>query len=164
MNLSRTLKESTLLLGLSIIIALLVNIISPRGISLLGQWDETKGVVLADTKDHEFFEDMEIESAVIAKEIYDKNKALFVDTRDSESYLDGHIKGAVSFPVGEFAERFNDFETSYGFDSLIITYCSGRSCIDSHNMAQLLYENGFTRVSVFIDGFSGWQQEGYPVE
>lgn len=164
MNLRKTLKESILLLGLAIIIALLVNTISPRGITLLGQWDEAKGVVLADTKAHELFEEIEIESAALAKDFYDKNKALFVDVRDSEAYQAGHIVGAVSFPAGEFAERLNDFQTRYGFDSFIITYCSGRSCIDSHNLAQLLYENGFTRVSVFIDGFSGWEQEGYPVE
>ena len=46
----------------------------------------------------------------------------------------------------------------------MITYCSGRTCEDSHNLARLLSEVGFTDVRVFIDGFPGWEAEGYPVE
>jgi len=45
-----------------------------------------------------------------------------------------------------------------------VTYCSGRTCEDSHNLGRFLSEAGYTDVRIFIDGFSGWQAEGNPIE
>ena len=56
------------------------------------------------------------------------------------------------------------FQKRYGRSQPIVTYCSGRTCGDSHRLAQLLFEHGFENVSVFIDGFPGWEAEGFPIE
>ena len=57
-----------------------------------------------------------------------------------------------------------DFFEKYPFDRFIITYCSGRECDDSHRLAVYLKDAGYTRIKVYIDGISGWEKEGYPVE
>lgn len=55
-----------------------------------------------------------------AKIAFDSGKAVFVDTRDHDSYKAGHIKGAVNMSAGEVAARFGELPK----DRQIIAYCS----------------------------------------
>ena len=159
-----TAKEMIILLGVSVFLALMVNLISPRGIALIGQWDTAKGVITADPQLAEERKLEEIDSVTWAKEIYDKGHVLFVDARSQDNYERGHIPGAVSLPLGQFDNKIESFLSRHSLDQPMVTYCSGRACEDSHNLARLLIEAGFTDVRVFIDGFPGWEAEGYPVE
>ena len=95
---------------------------------------------------------------------WDKGDALFVDARSQNDYDNGHIPGAVSLPVGQFEEQIESFLNRYPAEQHIVTYCSGRTCEDSHDLAQSLSDVGFTNVRIFIDGFPGWEAEGYPIE
>ena len=157
-------KEIAILLGLAVGLAFTVNFLSPVGIPLVGQWDVARGVITANSKNNEFMDDLEIEDVKIARQIYDSGVALFVDARAREAYEDGHVPGAVSLPVGQFDEYIDSFMSEHSTDRPIVTYCSGRTCEDSHNLALLLQESGFFDVRVFIDGFPGWETEGYPIE
>ena len=160
----KTAKEITILLGVSVVLALTVNFISPGGIALIGQWDTAKGVITADPQLAEERKLEEIDSVTWAKEIYDKGHVLFVDARSQDNYEQGHIPGSASLPLGQFDEMIESFLSKHALDQPMVTYCSGRTCEDSHNLARLLLEAGFTDVRVFIDGFPGWEAEGYPVE
>jgi len=160
----KTAKEIIILLGVSVLLALTVNFISPRGIALIGQWDTAKGVITADPQPAEERKLQEIDSVTWAKEIYDKGHVLFVDARSQNNYEQGHIPGAVSLPLGQFDQMIESFLSKHALDQPMVTYCSGRTCEDSHHLARLLLEAGFTDVRVFIDGFPGWEAEGYPVE
>ncbi len=160
----KTAKKIILLLVVSAALAMLVNFLSPRGIALVGQWDTSQGVITASPSGTEEEKPEEINSVARAKEIFDNGNVLFVDARSSDNYEDGHIPGAISLPVGQFDEQIESFLNQHPPDALIVTYCSGRTCEDSHNLAQLLYDVGFTNVRVFIDGFPGWKAEGYPIE
>jgi rhodanese-related sulfurtransferase len=153
-----------LLLLAAVLLALLTNTFSPAGIPLLGQWDESEGVVRADPKDGQNTLGLEIEYVEIAKEIYDKGGTLFIDARDNEAFEAGHIRGALSLPPDEFDSRIESILDRYPLEHHIITYCSGRSCEDSHYVAQLLIEFGYEKVSVMMDGFVGWEEKGFPVE
>jgi rhodanese-related sulfurtransferase len=164
MGYKNTARGIAILLGSAVIAAFAVNYFSPTGISLVGQWDESKGVITANAKDDAVVVDLEIDDVRIAKQIYDSGKAVFVDARSREDYEDGHIKGAVSLPVGQFDESINTFRGQYSTYSSIVTYCSGRTCEDSHRLAHLLFDEGYTNVTVMIDGYPGWESEGYPIE
>jgi len=159
-----TIKEIFLLVGVSVTLALVVNYFSPRGIALVGQWDTAKGVITANPTGAAEGKPQEIDSVARAKEIFDNGDVLFVDARSSDNYEDGHIAGAISLPVGEFDERIESFLNRYSSDQPMVTYCSGRTCEDSHNLTQFLSDAGFTNVRIFIDGFPGWEAEGYPIE
>ena len=87
-----------------------------------------------------------------------------MDARSKNHYENGHIPGAVSLPVVQFEERIEFFLNRYPPEQPIVTYCSGRTCEDSHDLAQFLSDLGFTNVRIFIDGFPGWEADGYPVE
>ena len=158
------LKQALLLLVLAVSIALVVNQFSPVGIALIGQWDQDKGVISAHAKDEIHDSRLVIDNIKIAKLSYDGGKTLFVDARSNDDYNEGHIKGAITLPVGEFDERVGNLLDHYSPDQSIITYCSGRTCEDSHRLAQMLIDLGYENVSIMIDGFPGWKENGYPVE
>ena len=160
----KTFKEISILVGASITAAFLINYFSPAGIALVGQWDIDKGVISANEKNDMDLNDLEIDDVTLAKELYDSEQYLFVDARSRDDYDEGHIKGAISFPVGEFDEKIDAFLEQYAPEKAVITYCSGRTCEDSHNLAQLLLAFGYTKINVFIDGFPGWEAEGHPIE
>ena len=164
MGYKNTARDIVILLGSAVIAAFAVNYFSPAGISLVGQWDESKGVITANAKDDAVVVDLEIDDVKIAKQIYDSGKAVFVDARSRENYEDGHIKGAVSLPVGQFDESIDAFHDQYSPSSSIVIYCSGRTCEDSRRLAHLLLDEGYTNVTVMIDGYPGWESEGYPIE
>lgn len=156
-------KKVILMLSVAAGLALLVNGISPRGIPLVGQWDTQQGVVTADADTAALWMDFEIPDPAAAKQVFDAGDALFVDVRSRETFGAGHIPGAVSLPLGEFDALVEAFARDVPRDKPIVTYCSGRLCQDSHTAAQLLMERGFQNVVVYIDGFPGWMENGYPV-
>jgi len=154
-----------ILLFLSFFTGMAVNFLSPRGIALFGEWDTAKGVISARSKqDIPIHRNLEIHEARIAKDIFDDSRTVFVDARSREDYAEGHVMGAVSFPTSLFDEHIEKFIEKYPLSTRIVTYCSGRECEDSHTLARYFLEEGYSHVRIFIDGYPGWEQEGYPVE
>jgi rhodanese-related sulfurtransferase len=164
MAILKTFKEIIILLSVSLILALVVNTFSPKGISLVGQWDTAKGLITASSAEGAAGQLQEIDSVAWAKDIFDKGDVLFVDARSQNDYENGHIAGAISLPIGQFEKRIGFFLNRYPPEQPIVTYCSGRNCEDSHELARFLSDVGFTNVRFFIDGFPAWEAEGYPVE
>ncbi|GAB6094628.1 rhodanese-like domain-containing protein [Desulfatiferula olefinivorans] len=157
--------EIGLILLLAVLTGFGVNALSPRGIALVGQWDVDKGVVTAAAKNGPVVHDLEIRRVREAYDLFRSAGALFVDARDESVYREGHIRGAVSLFPYDYDRLFGDFTARYpDRDRLIVTYCSGRECEDSHMLAQYLIEDGYTRVRVFIDGYPAWVAEGFPID
>ena len=163
-NYKELVNQTVILLGVSVMLAFVVNHFSPAGIAFIGQWDTAQGVITANAKNGVVAGKIEIEEVIQAKQIYDSGDVLFVDARTSEDFDEGHIPGATSLPVGQFDELIDSFLDQHDIEQPIVTYCSGRTCEDSHNLAQLLIDIGYSDVTVFIDGFPGWEAKGYPVE
>jgi len=160
----KTAKEVSIILGVALVAAFTVNFFSPAGVALVGQWDTARGVVTANAKNDIVSEGIEIDTVDLARKLYDSGDYIFVDARSPEDYEEGHIKGAVSLPVGRFEEKIESFLERYPPDVSLVTYCSGRTCQDSHHLADFLLEFGYDKINVFIDGFPGWKTEGHPIE
>ncbi len=157
-------REILLLLATASLLALATNAISPRGIALVGQWDVAQGVVSANGKDAPVNPKVEIDDINLAKQAFDRGDTVFVDARPFEVYQEGRISGAISLPVRRFDDDIMAFMDAYPVETPLITYCSGRSCEDSHRLAQLLGELGYGNVRVMVDGYPDWKAKGYPVE
>jgi rhodanese-related sulfurtransferase len=157
-------KEIVVLLSVSVITAFTVNLLSSSGIALVGDWDTQKGVISARSKDDVVVHDREIGDIQTVKRLYDRGDVVFLDARSVEAFTAGHISGAVSMPVGEAMEMLAAFSKQHPPDTHLVTYCSGRECEDSHRLAELLTDFGYTTVQVFVDGFPAWEEKGYPVE
>ncbi|MFC1886689.1 rhodanese-like domain-containing protein [Thermodesulfobacteriota bacterium] len=158
--------EIFLIIALALLSGFVVNFyLSSKGIALFGAWDTSKGVISAKSiTDDPVMHDLEITDVHVAKSIFDSRKAVFLDARSLDDYMDGHIKGAVSTPVNRFEDEAESFKKQYPLSTYFVTYCSGRECDDSHKLAQDLLMAGYENVSVFIDGYPGWEAEGFPVE
>ena len=157
-----TLKQGMVLFAVAVAAAFVYNAFSPRGIRLVGQWDTQKGVISAGEKNAPVVHELEIDSVVAAKRAYDTG-ALFVDARSPAAYREGHVRGAVLFPVYAVEEHLEAFLARVPTDRYLITYCTGRECEDSHELAQVLLSLGYEKVSVFIDGYPAWEDAGFPV-
>ena len=153
-----------MLVGLAVISALVANYFSPNGIDPLGDKDRSPCRQTAKTFENVDAREFEINSIYRAKELFDSGQTLFVDARAMEFYTNGHIRGAVSLPLGRFNERFQAFKEQYPTNISIVTYCYGEGCGDSLQLARFLFEKGYKNVSVMNEGFLRWQAEGYPVE
>jgi len=97
-----------------------------------------------------------------ARQFFASGNVIFLDARDYEEYLAGHITGAVSVPFTEFQ---NDPEIIAGLDrsARIVTYCDGTECQTSIDLAVRLNEMGFTDVWFYFGGWNEWKTAGLPV-
>ena len=157
-------KKVLLLLLVAATAALVTNHFSPVGIELIGQWDQSKNGIDADTGDGFPGRQPDIDNIGMAKLIYDSGNAIFVDARSMDFYRQGHIKGAISLPVEDFDRLIDSFFNLNPIDKHIITYCSQRLCEENRRLAHRLLEFGYKSVSIMTDGFPVWKENKFPVE
>ncbi len=141
-----------------------VNSFSPAGIVLKGQWDRSKGVVMAGAKQEMDHADIEINNPLRVHQMIKNSEVVLVDVRPKEIYGMGHLPGAFSFPLEAFDEVLDRLLTRIKKDSVILVYCSGVECSDSHTFAARLVELNFKRVQVYAGGFREWQEMGYETQ
>ena len=96
-----------------------------------------------------------------AREFYDGN-VIFVDARDLEYFQEGHILGAWN--SDNFSELIFKLDSLQGKDESIVTYCDGDECGSSEDLAYDLQDAGFTKLFVFVGGWSEWNQAGLSIE
>jgi rhodanese-related sulfurtransferase len=140
------------------------NALSPRGIPLIGgQWDPAKGIMHAGGPCAPKTQEMDITSLLFLMEQRPES-LLVVDARSAEEYNDGHIPGAVSVPVNDVEFTLPAFMEKYDPAKVVVAYCSGAECWDSHELAEILKDAGCERVFVYGKGFPDWTAEQKPVE
>jgi len=99
-----------------------------------------------------------------AYQIWQEQKALFVDAREAKEYQELHVQGAVNVPP-ETWEGLSASELMK-MDRMreLVVYCSQESCDDALKLAKKLRAAGFTRVMAFTGGFRAWDEAGYPAD
>jgi len=161
---SGDIKEVFILVTLAVFAAMAFNTLSSGGIALVGQWDTSKGVVSARSKDSVVDSSREINALSDMKRIVEEKQGVVVDARSQDDYEQGHIPGAVNFPMSRFDEVIGDFFETVQPSMLVVLYCSGQECHDSHAFADQIIQFGYTDVKVFSGGFGDWANGGLPVE
>lgn len=98
------------------------------------------------------------------KDLFERKDAVFVDAREGSVFSQGHIKGAFSFPVGEFEAKLVEFQKKVRLDSILVIYCSGFGCHDSKILGEKLQKKGYNQILLFEGGFPEWKDSGLPTE
>jgi len=142
-----------LMLGLSLFLALVVNIYNDNGIPLIYGWGEKNAVP-------------EI-GLGRALEMYQKNEAIFVDARKSPFFDQQHIKGAMNLPEILFDVMYPLFQftvaqTEGARDKPFIIYGGSFSRRFDVELARLLNGKGTERAKVLRD-YQGWPKV-FPLE
>jgi rhodanese-related sulfurtransferase len=83
--------------------------------------------------------------------------AVFIDAREPLFFEEGHLPGAVNFPVSAILERRLPALPADRSRRLIV-YCSGGDCEDSRIIARALTALGFENVFVFRGGWEEWTE------
>ena len=91
-----------------------------------------------------------------ARQYHIEGQAIFIDTRETEEYHGGHIRGAVSIPITASRTKKMEVLMNIPRDQLIITYCDGSDCNSSLELAHQLIQVGFENVLIFFDGWNKW--------
>jgi rhodanese-related sulfurtransferase len=152
------------ILVLAAVLSFGVNYFSPAGISLQGQWDSSKGVVMAVSKQEMGHADMEINNPLRVHQMIKNKAVVLLDARPKDFYDMGHLPGALSFPLETFDEGLDRLLTLVKKESVVLVYCSGVECTDSHAVADQLVALNYKRVHVYAGGFREWQEMGYETE
>lgn len=99
-----------------------------------------------------------------AKQIFDENKALFIDGRASSAFATRRIPGAFNCTLGEFDVKVIELKQKTPLDTLLIVYCGGETCNLANRISAKLVEQGYKNVLIFSGGWPAWAQANYPME
>jgi rhodanese-related sulfurtransferase len=106
---------------------------------------------------------IEMISLATAQELFNSNKALFIDARHEFDYQAGHIRGAVNVALNTYDLHRPRLDKILK-DKLLIVYCDGAECNSSIELTVKLMESGFTNVKVFFGGWQEWISAKLPTE
>lgn len=95
---------------------------------------------------------------------FEEGRAQFVDAREEEEYVEGHIQGAVNVPYGWYLEEHPDLSALIPENKVLITYCGGADCESSIELAMVMYERGYNGIKIFFGGWQDWIDNGLPIE
>lgn len=170
--------EVLTILAVSIIVGLIANFLSPKGIALIRDDSERFAIDTAGTNSGEkkteakqltkegFVKPVNIPVAT-AKELFDKG-VIFIDGRDAHEFVTGHIKGAINIPYHDFMTKSKEEKLAImkdiGLDKTIVSYCGGGECEISIDNAYEMAKAGYTDVKIYLGGYMEWEKLNYPVE
>ena len=81
-----------------------------------------------------------------------------LDVRPSAEYASGHIRGALSVPIGDLTKRLRELPKS----GRIVAYCRGPYCVYADDAVRTLRKRGY-RAARLEDGYPEWERAGLPV-
>lgn len=150
-------KQAIFIFFCAILLAGVVNLVRPDGINWLRQpKPATEAVSLA----NEAVTAISIDTAL---EAFQAKRAVFVDARNPENYTEAHIPGAINVPPEQFEADVEPFMNRIPPDQEVILYCDGPGCHLAETLSVLMKEMGYEKLSLFLDGWRGWENAHLPV-
>lgn len=150
--------EIPFILGLSVLLAVVVNAVRPDGMPWLPQQADTNQSGTGADK-------RLVVSAETAFTVWERGGAVFVDVRDVGDFEAGHIPGAVNVPLYDVLNgEVQSLEQIADTNAVLVLYCSDAGCSMSEELAEYLTAAGYTNVVEMPAGMAGWRDLGAPVE
>ncbi|MCI0534835.1 MAG: rhodanese-like domain-containing protein [Verrucomicrobiales bacterium] len=144
----KTVARALVIVGVGLMLGLLGNAVSPRGIPL----------ITPPKKPAEFI------ALEKAKELWDSGAVIFLDAREPADYAVGHIGNALNLPALAFEKHFGEVAPLLTPESPVVVYCDGKECELSHRLSDSLRQLGFTNIHMLFNGWTVWREAGLPVE
>jgi 3-mercaptopyruvate sulfurtransferase SseA len=99
-----------------------------------------------------------------ARPMAERTTVAFVDARPEETFVTGHVTGAVSVPLDTGTVEPGMVEFLRGFETVIAYDDTTNGCANSTRLAGLLAAEGIHDVRVLQGGMPEWMENGYPAE
>jgi rhodanese-related sulfurtransferase len=157
------LKETILILLLSIILGLGANLVSPNSIPFIGSYrslhsgDGPIAPPSAEEGDPPFI------AVDVAEMEFSAGGTIFIDAREPEEFECGTIPGSISIPFdylpeGDLAAYFDSCLAAAPKSQPMIIFCSGDECDLSLHLARNFQAFGYDAVSIFFGGAREWEK------
>lgn len=102
-----------------------------------------------------------IDAKEVQKKLISNDDVILINALGADSFRAKHIPGSLNIPAGKVEEIAEQVLPDK--DQEIIVYCSSPSCTASPTAAKKLMNLGYTNVSDFEAGLTGWLKEGFPL-
>jgi len=79
-----------------------------------------------------------------------------------EHYAREHLPGAKNLPLQGLEARVRELDLEP--NALLVTYCTGATCANSHIAGRKLEELGYRNVRVYTGGKQAWREAGFAFE
>ncbi len=99
-----------------------------------------------------------------AEKLFHEGRAIFIDARAQVFYEAGHIRGAINLPRKNFDDYYQKNMAGIPTGKILITYCDGKTCPLSKDVAADLIELDHQNVRVLVDGWKRWKDRYLPLE
>ncbi|MFC1671252.1 rhodanese-like domain-containing protein [Spirochaetota bacterium] len=154
-NGNRLIKDIISILIFSAVIAIIANLINPRGFTLVSNdFIKNKKIVHISIKE--------------ARIKYSSKLAVFVDSRVINDFRKNHIKGAINIPANPESislKKIRSYFKILNRQKELVIYCGGLSCGTSELLARRIIGMGYSRhIYIIKEGFPAWLKSGYTVE
>ncbi|MBN1397019.1 MAG: rhodanese-like domain-containing protein [Bacteroidetes bacterium] len=106
---------------------------------------------------------LEMISLENAKELFDSQEALFIDSRHNFDYNRGHIHGAINIGLDSIKTAGAVLET-IPKEKIFVIYCDGVECNSSIELAAELNGLNFKNIKIFFGGWQEWKKNNYPID
>jgi len=153
----RMIRQSGGILILSAATGLLANHVRPDNLPLVAEWaPEARLTTGAGEK--------MVISLEEARTWCLKDNVVFIDARSPQLFAEGHIRCSQNIPWQSFDQYTGRVFDTIPEDTLIVTYCDGEHCSLSEDLAKELMAMGYQKVKVLVNGWTRWQEAGFPTE
>ena len=160
MNYSSSLNQIYIYITLSLLISFCVNILRTESLPFIA-------VPLEKIEDITQIENSSLQPQIreisidVAERLF-SDSVLFIDAREEEYYIEGHIPNSIcNDDFDSLVYQIEDFVT---YNNGFVVYCSDDDCGSSEDLAYQLQDQGFTNIYLFKGGWKQWVENDLPIE
>ena len=160
MNYSSSLNQIYIYIALSLFISFFVNIFRIDSLPYIA-------IPLEKIEDITQIENSSLQPQIreisidVAERLF-SDSVLFIDAREEEHYIEGHIPNSIC--NDDFDSLVYQIEDFVAYNNGFVVYCSDDDCGSSEDLAYQLQDQGFTNIYLFKGGWKQWVENDLPVE
>ena len=160
MNYSSSLNQIYIYIALSLFISFFVNILRTDSLPYIATPLE-KIEDIAQIENSSLQPQIREISIDVAERLF-SDSVLFIDAREEEYYIEGHIPNSIcNDDFDSLVYQIEDFIT---YKNGFVVYCSDDDCGSSEDLAYQLQDQGFTNIYLFKGGWKQWTKNNLPME
>ena len=160
MNYSSSLNQIYIYITLSLLISFCVNILRTESLPFIA-------VPLEKIEDITQIENSSLQPQIreisidVAERLF-SDSVLFIDAREEEYYIEGHIPNSIC--NDDFDSLILQVEDMIKYSDGFVVYCSDDDCGSSEDLAYQLQDQGFKNIYLFKGGWKQWTKNNLPIE